>query len=266
MRIGAYMEHLKALEPQVFVDRHLPLPDAPSDPDEVAKHPELAAFTYMRNQCQRCHHAVKGRQTRGDYRGMGCSSCHIPYGAEGLYEGDDPSIPRDKPGHCLVHSIQSTREAKVVVNGYQYSGIPMETCAVCHNRGKRIGVSFQGLMEIPYASPYTKKEVRNRTCTPSTTWPCTRTCTTQKGMLCGDCHTSIDVHGDGFLAASNLAAVEIECADCHGTPEAYPWELPLGFGDEFEESPAVGAAAWHGHAISCLMPGKGPSIRFKTAT
>jgi hypothetical protein len=88
------------------------------DLDEVAQHPELAAFTYMRNQCQRCHHAVKGRQTRADYRGMGCSSCHMPYGAEGLYEGDDPSIPHDKPGHCLVHSIQSTRKAKVVVNGY----------------------------------------------------------------------------------------------------------------------------------------------------
>lgn len=41
-------------------------------------------------------------------------------------------------------------------HGHQYSGIPMETRAVCHNRGKRIGVSFRGLMEIPWASPYTK--------------------------------------------------------------------------------------------------------------
>lgn len=35
------------------------------------------------------------------------------------------------------------------------------------------------------------------------------------------------------MAASNLAQVEIECADCHGTPEKYPWDLPLGFQDEF---------------------------------
>ncbi len=63
----------------------------------------------------------------------------------------------------------------------------------------------------------------------------------QKGMTCQDCHTSFDVHGDGFLAAANLAAVQIECSDCHGTPDQYPWELPLGFMDEFRESPAEGS-------------------------
>ena len=64
----------------------------------------------------------------------------------------------------------------------------------------------------------------------------------QKGMTCQDCHTSLDVHSDGFLAAANLAAVQIECADCHGTPDKYPWELPLGFMDEFAMAPADGAA------------------------
>ena len=42
------MQRLKELEPQVFVDRHEPLPDAPMDPAEVAKDPTLAAFTYHR--------------------------------------------------------------------------------------------------------------------------------------------------------------------------------------------------------------------------
>ena len=27
--------------------------------------------------------------------------------------------------------------------------------------------------------------------------------------------------------------MEIECSDCHGIPTNYPWELPLGWGDEF---------------------------------
>ena len=61
-----------------------------------------------------------------------------------------------------------------------------------------------------------------------------------KGMMCQDCHTSIDVHGDGFLAGTNLAMVQIECPDCHGTPTAYPWELPLGFMDEFGAPPRIG--------------------------
>ena len=38
--------------------------------------------------------------------------------------------------------LESTIE-KVVVNGKVYSGIPHETCVTCHNRGKRIGVSFR---------------------------------------------------------------------------------------------------------------------------
>ena len=36
------------------------------------------------------------------------------------------------------------------------SGQPVETCTTCHNRGKRIGVSYQGLMEAAWASPYTE--------------------------------------------------------------------------------------------------------------
>lgn len=230
----AYMEKLSILEPQVFVQKHLRLPDAPTDLKQLEGKPEQAAFTYLRNQCLRCHHAVKGRQKRGDYRGMGCSSCHIPYGNEGFYEGDDPTIAKDQPGHALVHSIQATREAKVVVHGKQYSGIPVETCTTCHDRGKRIGVSFQGLMETPYESPFTEDGEHQPALHTKHYIAMHQDIHYQKGMLCLDCHTSIDVHGDGFLAAANLGAVQIECADCHGTPDQFPWELPIGYGDEFD--------------------------------
>ena len=111
----------------------------------------MAGFTYQRQQCQRCHVGVKGREKRGDYRGMGCSACHIPYSNEGFYEGGDPTINKEERGHLLVHRIQGTRKAKVEVSGHEYSGIPVETCNSCHNRGKRIGVTYQGLMEFEYA-------------------------------------------------------------------------------------------------------------------
>ncbi len=62
----------------------------------------------------------------------------------------------------------------------------------------------------------------------------------RKGMLCQDCHTTRDLHGDGFLSGATLGPVEIECQDCHGTTKKYPWELPLGYSDEFATSPAVG--------------------------
>lgn len=240
----AYMQKLKELEPNVFVDSHEPLPDA-LGPEELAKlhdDPTLAAFTYIRQECQRCHHAVKGRQLRGDFRGMGCSSCHVPYGNEGLYEGADKTIDREESGHMLVHSIQGTREAKVTVHDQSYTGIPIETCTTCHDRGKRIGVSFQGLMETPYHSPFAADGSDQPSLHSKHYIAMEQDVHYQKGMTCQDCHTSLDVHSDGFLAAANLAAVQIECSDCHGTPDKYPWELPLGYMDEFEEVAASGDA------------------------
>lgn len=225
------MQKLATLEPQLFPDKMKALPDLPGA-EAISRDPTLAKLTYIRSECQRCHLGVRGRQTRGDYRGMGCSACHVPYSNEGFYEGADTSIPKNKRGHLLVHRMQSTRKHKVTVNGKTYSGIPVETCTTCHDRGKRIGVTFQGLMESGFGSPYgaggklqpklhTKRYIAMH-----------QDIHYQKGMMCLDCHTSIDVHGDGFLFGANLSQVQIECADCHGTPQRYPWELPLGFGEE----------------------------------
>ncbi len=211
--------------------------------EEIEADPKLAGFTYQRQQCQRCHVGVKGREKRGDYRGMGCSSCHIPYSNDGYYEGNDPTIDKEEQGHMLTHQIQATREAKVHIGDVEYSGIPVETCNSCHNRGKRIGVTYQGLMEFPYGTPFAEDgskqpklhtknylfisddlhhQIESRPENP------------KGGLLCQDCHTTIDMHGDGNIFGTTLAQVEVECQDCHGTPDAYPWELPLGYSEEFD--------------------------------
>jgi hypothetical protein len=39
----------------------------------------------------------------------------------------------------------------------------------------------------------------------------------EKGMECVDCHFFQDLHGDGNIYTRNWDAIEIECADCHGT-------------------------------------------------
>ena len=55
----------------------------------------------------------------------------------------------------------------------------------------------------------------------------------EAGMTCQDCHTSVDMHGDGTLFGTTLGQVEIECSDCHGTNDKYPWELKVGYGENF---------------------------------
>ena len=42
------------------------------------------------------------------------------------------------------------------------------------------------------------------------------------GMQCVDCHYGQDSHGDGYIKAEVMGAVEIQCQDCHGTVDAYP--------------------------------------------
>ncbi|HEY0525195.1 MAG TPA: multiheme c-type cytochrome, partial [Stellaceae bacterium] len=42
------------------------------------------------------------------------------------------------------------------------------------------------------------------------------------GMQCVDCHFSQDEHGNGHIYGEVAAAVEIQCADCHGTATKYP--------------------------------------------
>ena len=227
-----YMKAMVAAFPKQFPKKldQIPLPSV----DQIEKDTKLAGFTYQRQQCQRCHVGVKGREKRGDYRGMGCSSCHVLYGNEGYYEGKDPTINKEEKGHMLSHRIYGTRKAG--------KGIPVETCNSCHNRGKRIGVTYQGLMEFPYGSPFNAKggkqpklhtknylfisddlhhQIKSRPENP------------KGGMLCQDCHTTIDMHGDGNIFGTTLAQVEVECQDCHGTTDKYPWELPLGYSEEF---------------------------------
>ena len=46
---------------------------------------------------------MRGREKRGDYRGMGCSACHVLYSNDGFYEGDDKTIAKVKPGHMRKH-------------------------------------------------------------------------------------------------------------------------------------------------------------------
>ena len=236
----AYMQRLAKMEPQGFPKAMHELPQAPTKED-IEKDPSLAVYTYLRQECLRCHTGSKGRKKRGDYRGIGCASCHIPYSNEGFYEGGDSNISKER-GHILSHQIQSSRKVKVSIHNVKYSGVPVETCSTCHNRGKRIGVSYQGLMETEYQSTFDSEGNGQPKLHTKRYLHMKEDIHYKKGMLCQDCHSSNDLHGDGFLSGANAGAVEIECQDCHGTTKKYPWELPLGYSDEFNTTEAHGKA------------------------
>ncbi len=211
--------------------------------EKLTAMPQQAAYTYLRN-CNACHLSNKGFQDRGHFRGMGCAACHSVYGVEGRYEGKDPSIPKNETGHVLVHGMQATRKSPISLHGKKLSGIQISTCAACHAAGRRIGHSYQGLMALGHSDhrgPFDKqgksqltnggyvfKYIRN-----DAHHRIDKNGKSVTGLLCQDCHTTNSMHGNGNIGSTTLATVEIECADCHGTPQYYPWELPVGYGDEF---------------------------------
>ena len=94
-----YMLAMAKANPDQFPTKLVQVPEV--DVDKISEHPNLAGMTYSRQQCQRCHTGVTGHQRRGDFRGTGCSSCHVPYGIDGFYEGNDPTINKEEPGHPL---------------------------------------------------------------------------------------------------------------------------------------------------------------------
>ena len=179
--------------------------------------PKAMMVDYYRKECARCHNWGAGKNQRGDRRGAGCASCHVPYSNDAYYEGTDEVLSRDEIRKPLRHEITIAPGSVM--------------CTRCHTRGKRIGTSYEGLMESPFQSPW-RKDGHGQMKLHGKRYIAVG-CDVHRSheLECADCHTSIDVHGDGNIYPTTDHAVEIECTDCHGTTNEYPWELPVGYGD-----------------------------------
>ncbi len=167
-----------------------------------------AYLDYYRKECGRCHLWGEGKASRGEHRSSGCSACHVPWNERGLSEGDDPTVPKNRPGHALQHVIQLK--------------IPEQQCNHCHTRGQQ-----------------TKHSDGHQ----------------RAGLECIDCHTSIDVHGDGNIYPSIGHQLEVKCEDCHGSPTRAPWELPLLPGTPAEGDSPRGVHAQDG--LEYLLTSRG---------
>jgi hypothetical protein len=193
--------------------------DVPTDEGAKSKLEQIPMFAdsgeyvddYLRNQCLRCHIWTQGKSTAGDYRGSGCTACHMLYADDGKYKGSEQTINKSEPGHPIKHEITTK--------------IPAIQCVHCHNRGGRTGVSFIGTMESDgYGTPFTEDGGKQSKLHGKNYNHLSPDIHYEKGMHCIDCHTQNEIMGNGNIYGKKEQAVEIECIDCHGTPEEYPWD------------------------------------------
>lgn len=206
-----------ASDPKLFAERLYPLPAlADSLPNQAP-------------QCRQCH-APQEMEALENEPGSGCSACHVPYRLNRAYRGKAPTITKTRPAKLLIHRLQGSANTRVTLpaqtgeGGLEqetYRGILPDNCFVCHHDLREEELNPIGSVMVHYGHYHHSGQ--------------------GGALLCQDCHTTIEMHGDGNIPLASHAQMEVRCEDCHGTVEKAPWELPPGYGgkpgNQFSENP-----------------------------
>lgn len=147
-----------------------------------------------------------GIQKEYFHRSSGCAACHVLSDNDGLYKGNDVTIDKNEPGHSRVHRL--TVE------------IPYTQCNHCHNRGiysmKQMEfIERDDLKATQFVSAQDKRQQDYYI-------PLAEYTQCEVTLDCIDCHTHNEIMGNGDIFPDKTAAVEIQCATCHGTIDSPP--------------------------------------------
>ena len=170
-----------------------------------------APIQHFADNCLTCHLSAESIQQPNFYRSTGCSSCHVLYDNDGLYKGNDPTIPKDEAGHAKVHEI--TKQ------------IPYTQCNHCHNQGNYDlrSMTFVPRTDLP-ASHDLSADIQRLL---EYYQPIGQFTRCEYELDCIDCHTKLEVMGDGVLHNNKLDAQYTRCATCHGTIDSLPTQIDV---------------------------------------
>ncbi len=163
-------------------------------------HQNSLALDYYRKLCATCHLWKQKGDLPGFFgeKGGGCSACH--------YEKNPNLAPdQQKKDHSPKAHPWITRK------------VPIENCVRCHNRSGRIGISYTGIYESEGSgAPFAKGKLSpNRLPGDRFFLELPADIHYQKGMACIDCHTRLEIMGDGTRYAHFEEQLEISCQTCH---------------------------------------------------
>jgi quinol-cytochrome oxidoreductase complex cytochrome b subunit len=201
------------------------------------------ADSHLRQLCASCHlGAEKTALGPNDEqsRGGGCNACHLSYSAAALsaltrYEQQKARGAADAPS---VHPALSLD----IDNGQ---------CFGCHSRSGRISTSYEGWHEVH--EPPADASDRGRPA-PSRfralqdervferVVPDVHQ---QRGLDCIDCHTSVEVMGDGVPHGRKSEQLRVACEDCHARTGSTLPAVPAGQLDP-ESRRILAVRAWPG--------------------
>ncbi len=151
-----------------------------------------AADRHLKNLCYKCHLGYEKKHpgaTSELSRGGGCLACHLNYNK---------------------HKIDSLAHPSLDLN------IGNEKCFGCHSRSSRISTNYEGWYETVLSKEEVKDSSKYRILLDGRVFAHAADDVHHRaGLLCIDCHSSIDVMGDGQRYNHQSDAVKIRCTDCH---------------------------------------------------
>ncbi len=188
---------------------------ATTEPPRVESLRQSAADTHLRQLCASCHiGAAKIALGPNDERsrGGGCNACHLVYSQEAR--------------EALVrYEAQKTREAPEAPTVHPALSLEIGNaqCFGCHSRSGRISTNYEGWQEL-YQPPSSAggssalSPSRFRTLEDERVFErVVPDIHQQRGLDCIDCHTSLEVMGDGVAHGRKSEQVKI---DVSGLPRA----------------------------------------------
>jgi hypothetical protein len=187
-----------------FVFHEQPSPSLLSHIRDIGHSP---ADQHLRNLCANCHlgnEKTLPSPANQISRGGGCTACHIHYDKKAWgefcnYRKDKSSFPEGPQYHPSL-SISITDDH----------------CFGCHSRSGRIALSYTGMLEtlleageMPDTTNYhlLADERVVQQLQPDVHH--------QLGLECIDCHTSVELMGDGNSYLHKEDQTRIRCGDCH---------------------------------------------------
>ncbi len=180
-----------------------------------------------------CHLSVAGQKQPYYAHSTGCAACHYLYDDDGLYRGQDPTIPRDEPGHGTMHRLTTA--------------MPYTQCDHCHNRGNYSlkQMAFLPREDLPpVAAPISETMPPEGRRLKEYYQPIAEFTKCEVELNCVDCHTAQEVMGTGHIYGAKKDSQYIQCQTCHGTPTTKPQAAHIKEANEL----AMRQARINGHA------------------
>ncbi len=158
-----------------------------------------------------CHLSEPARAEPYFYRATGCAACHVLYENDGLYQGDDPTIPHHEPGHMQSHRLTTA--------------IPYTQCNHCHNRGNYSLRQMDFLLRDdlpPLGAPISAQMPEEGRRLIEYYQPIGKFTLCEWELDCIDCHSAQEAMGDGDIHPNQQEMQYTQCQTCHGTVETLP--------------------------------------------